>query len=118
MQSTNKEARRFGRVKEAFNGFGELREQKRAPHKEVMYVAILEAPKFPIGGVVTPNARNRILRSVNNATSEQIEEAIRYITVEGLQANKLSQEQTEKLLDWCYAELHKRLCQGGGDEAA
>jgi hypothetical protein len=109
--SLPKEARRFGRVKETFGDFGELREQKKAPHKEVMYVAILDTTKFPIGGVITPNARNRTFRAVSNATSEQIEEAIRYIAIEGLQAGKITQEQTEKLLDWCYAELHRRLSQ-------
>jgi hypothetical protein len=93
-----KEVQRFGRVKETYQGFGELRGQKKFPHKEVKYIS-----------VSAPNSGARELRSVQNCSLEQIEEAIRYFTIEGLNTGKLSQEQTESLLDWCYAELHQRL---------
>lgn len=104
----HKQAQRFGRVEENFGEFGELRKQKKSPHKLVMYVYVYEVPKFPIGGISTPNARNRVLRSLQNCTSEQITDAIKFIG-EGLTQARLVQVSAEKLLDWCYAELHRRL---------
>lgn len=86
---------RFGRVSRTFGGgqYGELRKQRRAPHKEILFIL-----------VKVPNSTNLALKAIQSCTGEQITDVIQRIG-DGLAHFLISQADAEYLLDACYAEL-------------
>jgi hypothetical protein len=86
---------RFGKLVRSFGSYGELRRQKKPPQLEVFYLPI----KSPKGDV---------LRSVNRASAEAISEHIQMVG-ERLANHAIQQEAAEIVLDYCYAELNRRL---------
>lgn len=94
-----KEPQRFGRLVKSFGDYGELRKQKKAPNLEVFYIPVVDrGPR---------ENQAPILRSVNNATSEAINDHIKKVGLH-LANGAIKQENAEVILDYCYAELNKR----------
>lgn len=81
---------RFGQCVKVWPNVAELRRQKKAPHKEVLYVWL-----------------DVTLRSVNNCTNEQLTEAIRGVG-SALENRIILQADAEYLLDALYLELGTR----------
>lgn len=92
-----KNRQRFGRLIRDYGGLGELRKQKKSPHKEVLYIFVYE-----------PN-KELALRSTNNSTAEQISASIRVVG-EMATENRIARPDAEQLLDLLYAELQKKTC--------
>jgi len=90
-----KKAQRFGRLVKSFGDYGELRRQTKAPNVEVFYILV----------PVTPG---EAYRSVQNASLDQINDHIRKVGTH-LAGGAISQENAEIVLDYCYAELNRRL---------
>lgn len=87
---------RFGKLKQGFGDFGELRQQKKEPKLEIYYLPVKENPQ------------TEVLRSVNNCPSDVINNWIMKIG-QNLEAGNLKREYAEIILDFCYGELNKRL---------
>lgn len=87
---------RFGRVQKFYPYIGELRRQKKKPHKEVFYtyVYVNEFKKY-------------ILRSIMNCSNDQLVESIRALG-EKIEAHTASRPDGEEVLDILYAELGRR----------
>lgn len=97
------EPSRFGRLKQDFGDFGELREQKKEPKLQVYYLPVKVVNEKEIRA-----GKTEILRSVNNTPSEVINNWIMKVG-QNLEAGNLKREYAEIILDCCYAELNKRL---------
>ncbi len=98
------EKQRFGRLLKSYGDFGELRRQKKAPHTEVFYIPV----KYHVLGALGASNYNEDLRSIQNCTSDQITEHIRYLG-KNLEAGNIQQASAELILDLLYAELGKRV---------
>lgn len=92
-----KNPQRFGKLKQSFGDFGELRQQKRAPQLEVFYIPLRQTKQ-----------KEPVYRSVNNCTSDQLTEFIRMVG-KHMEAGAIQQTNAEIVLDHCYAELNKRV---------
>lgn len=100
---TEAEKGRFGRIAEIYNGWGELRRQKKPPHTQVLYVW---TKKYAIPG---PNqVQTLVLRSINNCSNDQLRESIQLAAVR-LEQHQITQTEAESILDRCYAELQRRM---------
>jgi len=91
---------RFGRLVKSFGDYGELRRQKKAPNLEVFYI--------PVPMTQGKGDYREALRSVKNCATEQIAEFTKKVG-EHLSGGAISQENAETVLDYCYAELNRRL---------
>lgn len=99
----------FGRVSAYFTEWGEMRRQKKAPHTEVLYVYCLQDQKARLpGSGGTVQANELVLRSINNCSNDQLQDAIKLVALR-LEQHKITQLQAETLLDLCYAEIQRRL---------
>lgn len=91
---------RFGRVVKEFVRLGELRRQKKAPHKEVFYTWVPD-PKW------TQEPAKKVLRSIVNCDNDQLTESIRECGAM-IDTHQVSREEAEQVLDILYAELQRR----------
>ena len=96
---------RFGRVVKEFTLLGELRRQKKAPHKEVFYTWVDAPPEISPSGFA-PKAK-KVLRAIVNCCNDQLTEAIRECGAK-VDAHLVSREEGEQVLDILYAELGRR----------
>lgn len=95
---------RFGQVVRDWGDVAQMRRQKKAPHKEVLYVWVTA-----IRGQPDDAKRNysKALRSVNNCSNDQIVEAIRNVG-SAIESRAVSQVDAELILDLLYLELGQR----------
>jgi hypothetical protein len=94
---------RFGRMSKDYGELGELRRQKKGPHKEVLYIWIAGNLAATYANGVQPTGP--VLRSINNCTNDQLTEAIK---LAGRMCANHNQTNMEQALDLMYLELGKR----------
>lgn len=92
----NPKKQRFGVVKNTLGGWAELRRQKKAPHKEILYI-----PSTPTYGETNWCALNHLPTDILERYMREIGTA--------LQEKIITQENAELILDLCYAELGRRV---------
>ncbi len=103
---TQDHKQRFGRLVQSYGDYGELRRQKKEPHKEVFYIPVILGQKYSIEK--DENSANVVLRSIQNCTSDQLTDHIRKVG-KHLEAAAISQANAEYILDLLYAELGNRV---------
>jgi hypothetical protein len=87
---------RFGRTVKTYPLLGELRRQKKKPHKEVFYIFVFSETE-----------RKYVLRSIVNCSNDQIVGAIRNVG-EKIEGHEVARHDGEEVLDILYAELGRR----------
>ena len=100
-----KKVQLFGQPSREFGDFGQLRRQKKAPYKEVLYIPVPAKELLKDG---TEHVGGFVLRSINNAGNDQLTDHVRKVAV-AMESGELASGDAEVLMDMIYAEIAIRV---------